>query len=104
MRVFGATCPFPSARSGYAMSTTPDARRVRAPAGIVVAGASAGGVPALTQFVSGLDRDLPVAVLIVLRVPANGRSVLPEILERASQIPAGHPRDREPMIAGHIYV
>jgi two-component system chemotaxis response regulator CheB len=43
-------------------------------------------------------------MLVVLHVPPNGRSVLPDILERASGIPAAHPRDREPMIAGHLYV
>src|SRR5689334_10240638 len=82
----------------------PDGHAVRAPSQLVVVGASAGGVPALSTLVSGLHHDLSAAVLVVLHVPANGRSVLPDILERASGLPAAHPRDREPMLAGHIYV
>jgi two-component system chemotaxis response regulator CheB len=84
--------------------TSLERRPVRAPARLVVLGASAGGVPALTAVVERLRPDLNAAVLVVLHVPPNGRSVLPEILERASGMPAAHPRDREPIIAGHIYV
>src|SRR6516165_6975245 len=84
--------------------TAAEARTVRAPTQLVVVGASAGGVPALSTLVAGLHADLDAAILVVLHVPANGRSVLPDILERASGLPAAHPRDREPMLAGHIYV
>jgi two-component system chemotaxis response regulator CheB len=58
----------------------------------------------LTTLVGGVSGDLNLAVLVVLHVPPNGRSVLPDILERAGEMPAAHPRDREPMLAGHIYV
>ena len=71
---------------------------------LIVVGASAGGVSALVQFVGGLSPTLPAAVLVVLHVPANARSVLPEILDRAGPLPAAHPRDREPIVAGQIYV
>jgi two-component system chemotaxis response regulator CheB len=77
---------------------------IRAPTHLVVVGASAGGVPALSSLVTGVSPDLNAAILVVLHVPANGRSVLPDILQRASGLPAAHPRDREPMLAGHIYV
>jgi two-component system, chemotaxis family, protein-glutamate methylesterase/glutaminase len=77
---------------------------MRAPDRVVVIGASAGGVPALTTFVSGLDADLPAAVLVVLHVPADRPSLLPRILERAGPLPAVHPEDREPLLAGRIYI
>src|SRR5947207_4741531 len=76
----------------------------RFPARIVVVGASAGGVPALTRLVQSISSDLPSSVLIVLHVPPRGRSVLPAILDRAGPLPASHPRDREPLVAGQIYV
>jgi two-component system, chemotaxis family, protein-glutamate methylesterase/glutaminase len=71
---------------------------------VVVIGASAGGVPALTTFVAGLDADLPAAVLVVLHVPSDRPSLLPQILDRAGPLPAMHAGDREPLLAGRIYV
>ena len=76
------------------------------PAGVrvVVVGASAGGVPALTRLVSRLDGDLVAAVLVVLHLPADGRSLLAGILDRAGPLPAANPRDRERLVSGQIYV
>ncbi|MUG99244.1 chemotaxis protein CheB [Scytonema sp. UIC 10036] len=71
---------------------------------IIVVGASAGGVEALTFLVKNLPQDLKAAVLIVLHVPSHGSSVLPRILERAGNLPAVHARDGEPLLLGRIYV
>jgi two-component system chemotaxis response regulator CheB len=70
---------------------------------IIVIGASAGGVEAISTVVARLPRDLRAAVLIVLHV-SRGRSVLPEILTRAGQLPAIHPDDGDPLEYGRIYV
>jgi two-component system chemotaxis response regulator CheB len=70
---------------------------------IVLIGASAGGVEAISAIVAGLPRDLPAAVLVVLHV-SRGRSVLPEILTRAGRLPATHPNDGEQIQYGRIYV
>jgi hypothetical protein len=51
--------------------------------GIVVIGASAGGVEALQRVVSELPADFPAAVLIVLHVSPRSRSLLPQILSDA---------------------
>jgi two-component system chemotaxis response regulator CheB len=83
---------------------SPDQLPVRPPKRVVVIGASAGGIPALTRLVARLDAALDASVLVVLHVPPSGRSVLPEILSRAGPLPAAHPRDGEPLVAGHIYV
>jgi len=71
---------------------------------IIVLGASAGGVEALCRLVAVLPADLPAAVFVVLHVPANGKSVLPQILSRAGPVPATHARDGEPIKQGHVYI
>jgi two-component system chemotaxis response regulator CheB len=70
---------------------------------IIVVGASAGGVEALSRFVSELLRDLRAAVFVVLHL-SRGRSVLPEILTRAGHLPAVHPDDGDRIEQGRIYV
>jgi two-component system, chemotaxis family, protein-glutamate methylesterase/glutaminase len=67
-------------------------------------GASAGGVEALTRLVSTLPEDLPAAVLIVLHIPASTRSLLPQILERHTTLPASTAEDGAPLTAGTIVV
>jgi two-component system chemotaxis response regulator CheB len=76
----------------------------RSPRRIVVVGASAGGVQALMALVSRPDADLDGSVLIVLHVSPSGRSVLPDILNRAGPLRAAHPRDYEPLVSGFVYV
>jgi two-component system chemotaxis response regulator CheB len=71
---------------------------------IIVVGASAGGVEALGNLVRRFPADLPAAVFIVLHVPPQGTSVLPQILTRAGPLPAKHAIDNEPIRAGRIYI
>ena len=72
--------------------------------GIVVVGASAGGVEALADLAASLPGDLPAAVFVVLHLPATGTSALPEILRRHGPLPAAHVKDGEPIQPGQIYV
>jgi two-component system chemotaxis response regulator CheB len=72
--------------------------------GIVVVGASAGGVEALAELAASLPRDLSAAVFVVLHLPATGTSALPEILRRHGPLPAAQVRDGEPIQPGRIYV
>jgi two-component system chemotaxis response regulator CheB len=71
---------------------------------IVVVGASAGGVEALSRLVADLPPDFPGSVFVVLHVPAHGTSMMPRILSRAGPLPATHPADGEPIEAGRVYV
>lgn len=71
---------------------------------IVVIGASAGGIEALQQLLRGLPSDLEASILIVLHTSPHAGSLLPEILQRASEMPARHPVDRTPLQKGHIYI
>lgn len=71
---------------------------------IIVIGASAGGVEALTALVAGLPADLPATVLVVLHVPSSSRSALPAILARVGKLPATHLTDDTPLRHGAIFV
>jgi two-component system, chemotaxis family, protein-glutamate methylesterase/glutaminase len=67
-------------------------------------GASAGGIEALLHIVRALPVDLDAVVLVVLHIPASSRSLLPQILERATRLPVRTAQDGEPLVAGEILV
>lgn len=71
---------------------------------LVVVGASAGGVEALSTLARNLPPDFAAPVLVVLHLPAFAKSVMPEILSRAGPLPAAHAEDGEPLAGGRIYV
>src|SRR5690242_18134448 len=71
---------------------------------IIVIGASAGGVQALSNLVSELPGHLPAAVFIVLHVASHAPSLLPSILARESKLPVSHAIDGEAISGGRIYV
>jgi two-component system, chemotaxis family, protein-glutamate methylesterase/glutaminase len=71
---------------------------------IIVVGASAGGVEAVSLLVSDLPPDLPAAVFVVIHVPANAASTLPAILDRAGPLPSLPAEDWQPIESGRIYV
>jgi two-component system chemotaxis response regulator CheB len=71
---------------------------------IIVIGASAGGVHALLSVVAALPPRLSVAVFIVLHVPAEPPSLLPNILSRAALLPVAHAKNAERIEHGRIYV
>jgi two-component system chemotaxis response regulator CheB len=71
---------------------------------IVVVGASAGGVEALTSLTSGLPEDFTASVFVVLHVSSTGTSVLPAILGRAAKLPVMVPTDGQSFAPGTIYV
>jgi two-component system chemotaxis response regulator CheB len=71
---------------------------------LIVIGASAGGIEALTRLVAGLPPDLPAAVCVAVHIPSHSNSQLPKILSRAGPLPAQHARSQQPLEAGCIYV
>ena len=70
----------------------------------IVIGASAGGVEALYKLVSALPANLPAAVFIVLHIPSNAPSLLPDILSRESRLRVTHAVDGEAIEHGRVYV
>jgi two-component system, chemotaxis family, protein-glutamate methylesterase/glutaminase len=71
---------------------------------IVVIGASAGGVEALASLVRRLPSDLGAAMLVVLHLSPEHKSVLPEILSSAGPLAARHARNGESILPNRIYV
>jgi two-component system chemotaxis response regulator CheB len=71
---------------------------------LIVIGASAGGIEALTRVAAGLPPDLPAAVCVVVHIPSHANSQLPKILSRAGPLPAQPIRSQQPLEPGCIYV
>ncbi|WNZ27227.1 chemotaxis protein CheB [Leptolyngbya sp. NK1-12] len=71
---------------------------------LVVIGASAGGVEALSQLVQHLPADLAAALFVVVHFPPHSISLLPKILSRAGPLPAKHVQDQAAIQPGAIYV
>jgi two-component system chemotaxis response regulator CheB len=71
---------------------------------IIVIGASADGVEALTHIARAMPRGFPTSLFVVCRFPAGGKSVLPNLFSQAGPLLATHPADGDPFHPGHIYV
>src|SRR5882757_5206063 len=72
--------------------------------GIVVIGASAGGVDAAIRIVRDLPRDLPAALFVVIHVSPHHESLLPAILSGYGPLPSKHAFHDEIILEGTIYV
>lgn len=71
---------------------------------VIVVGASAGGIEALKEMVSGLPADIPASVLVVLHMPATGGPVLERILSRETNLRVRIASDGAPLEHGCLYV
>lgn len=71
---------------------------------IVVIGASAGGLEGVKALIAALPKHFPAVMLVVLHIPSDSVSALPQILSRAGPLPARQPEDGETMQPGQIYV
>ncbi len=71
---------------------------------IVVIGASAGGLAAVSKILREMPHDVDAAILVVLHTANHARSFLPQIFERAGRLPVCHPADGETIERGRVYV
>ena len=71
---------------------------------VVLIGASAGGIEPLIRVMEGLPADLAAPVLIVVHIPSDAESRLPEILQRRCAMPVAHAVSGEPLLPGHVFV
>src|SRR4051795_12741810 len=76
----------------------------RLPRRVVAVAASAGGLEALRQLVSGLPADLDATVCVVLHIPPTGRSLLAPILARRSALRTMVAEHGARLRAGTVYV
>jgi two-component system chemotaxis response regulator CheB len=72
---------------------------------IVVVGASAGGMDALTRLVAQLPRDFPATIFVVHHMSADATGVaLLDAMNHAGSLPCTEARDQQAFAAGHVYV
>jgi two-component system chemotaxis response regulator CheB len=71
---------------------------------VIVAGASAGGVEAYKTLVGGLPRDLNAALFLVLHIPSEFPSFLPEILTSKARLKVLPTEDGARVVPGEIRV
>jgi two-component system chemotaxis response regulator CheB len=71
---------------------------------VVVVGGSAGGLDALRAILSGLPKDLPASLFVVLHSAPDSPGLLAEILDRAGALPASHAIDGGRVERGRVYV
>ncbi len=71
---------------------------------VVVVGASAGGLEAVTALVRSFPADFPAAVFIVIHRGAESPAILPMLLRKQSRLPIRVAVQSEEIRAGHIYL
>src|SRR5690242_8552854 len=74
------------------------------PRHLIVIGASAGGVEALTKLVRDLPRDIPAAIFVTVHFPPTGSSALARILTRWGKLGSEHAIDGQEICEGQIYI
>jgi len=71
---------------------------------IIVIGASAGGISALSKLVANLPPSFDASVFVTIHIPEHTRSALPKILSQKGHLAALNPINGEPIQRGRIYV
>jgi two-component system chemotaxis response regulator CheB len=69
----------------------------------VVVGASAGGVEVLSVLLASLPARCPVAFCIVMHIPRERPSLLPEVFGVRCALPVKEAEDKEPVEPGRVY-
>jgi two-component system chemotaxis response regulator CheB len=73
-------------------------------AGIVVVGASWGGLQALTTLVSGFPADFALPVVLIQHRSRDSTSALAELLQDATKLCVCEVEDKSPIVAGHVHI
>ena len=70
----------------------------------VTIGCSAGGVHALGMILSALPKSFSLPIVVVCHVAAGGNGLLAELLAGDCMLPLKEAEEKEPILAGHVYV
>ena len=73
-------------------------------AGIVVVGASWGGLQALTTLVGGFPKDFPLPIVLIQHRSRDSTSALAELLQDASKLCVCEVEDKAPVVPGHVHI
>jgi two-component system chemotaxis response regulator CheB len=71
---------------------------------IVAMAASAGGLTALSEVLSGLPRDFPASIVVVQHLDPRHRSLMAEILSKRTPLRAKQAAEGDPLEPGTIYI
>lgn len=71
---------------------------------VVVAGASAGGIQAVIELLSGLPADLPAFIGVVIHRGDRSASNWSEVIGSKTKLRVVEPSDGDPLIHGVVYV
>jgi len=71
---------------------------------MLVIGLSAGGIPLVKQLLAHLPKEYPLAIVIVAHLPQGCESNLAQMLDAVTDLPVSMARDKELIVAGHVYV
>jgi two-component system chemotaxis response regulator CheB len=69
----------------------------------LVIGASAGAVEALGLLLPALPREARIPVVVVVHLPPNRPSLLPELFTPRCQVRVREPEDKEPLTPGSVW-
>lgn len=71
---------------------------------LIVIGASAGGIEAVSTLLRALPAGFRIPVAVVIHLPPNRPSLLPELFARHCALPVREAQDKEPLAPGTVYV
>lgn len=69
----------------------------------IVVGGSSGSIEALSTLLPALPAGLRAAVIVVLHLPRERRSLLSEIFQRRCALPVQEAQDQQCIAPGHLY-
>jgi len=69
----------------------------------IVIGASVGAIEALLTILPEFPAGFPLPVFVVVHLPPDKKSLLPELFRNRCRIPVKEAEDKEPVVPGTIY-
>ena len=96
--------PFSSRKVGVDVMTTDEQGTISTTGDLVVVGSSAGGIEALSVFVSTLPKDFPAPIVLAQHLDPNRPSTLDSILKQRTTLPIAVVTSSSQLEPGKIYV